>query len=98
MTELDRQSCPDCRRIVYERGPARMIEAAQVPDQVPPVEEFFRALEKKPAGRLQLADIAVRLEEYARRGSLPVPRELNDLADGLREIKVGKFATREDFL
>jgi Phage derived protein Gp49-like (DUF891) len=36
-----------------------------------------------------LADIAVVFEELGLRGTLVVPRELNELRDGLWEIKVG---------
>ncbi|WP_156056496.1 hypothetical protein [Streptosporangium roseum] len=36
-----------------------------------------------------MADILVRLERYAVTGTLAVPRELNDLRDGIREIKAG---------
>ncbi|WP_329092366.1 hypothetical protein [Streptosporangium sp. NBC_01469] len=36
-----------------------------------------------------MADIIIRLERYAATGTLAVPRELNDLRDGIREIKVG---------
>ena len=91
MPGLRRESCSDCSRIVYERGPLRMIEAAMAPRETGGVEEFFRSLEGSPTGRQQLADIAVRFEAYARDDTLSFPRQINDLADGLRELKVGKI-------
>jgi len=68
-----------------------MIEAAMAPRETGGVEEFFRSLEGSPTGRQQLADIAVRFEAYARDDTLSFPRQINDLADGLRELKVGKI-------
>ncbi|SNQ48624.1 hypothetical protein FRACA_2610010 [Frankia canadensis] len=66
-----------------------MIEAARAPSGG--VEEFLRSLEGSPAGLRDLADIAVRFEAYAHDEILSFPRQINDLADGLRELKVGKI-------
>lgn len=56
-----------------------------------PVETLLQELES--SGRRKdvqlLADMAVVFEEYGLRGTLVVPRELNELRDGLWEIKVG---------
>jgi hypothetical protein len=87
---VQRRNCPHCGRTVYECGYARIIEAARTRDGAEPVEEFFRKLEnsKRGSDTQRLADIAIIFEEYGQRGMLRVPRELNDLRDGLREIKV----------
>jgi hypothetical protein len=67
-----------------------MIEAARLPDGSAPADDFLVMLEEsKGELRRRLADIAVRFEDYAHRGTLRVPRELNDLGDGIREIKAG---------
>ena len=67
-----------------------MIEAARVPACGTPVDDFLCQLERDGRdGRLRLADLAIRFEDFARTGTLQVPRELRDLRDGIREIKAG---------
>ncbi|WP_037576828.1 type II toxin-antitoxin system RelE/ParE family toxin [Phaeacidiphilus oryzae] len=68
-----------------------MIEAAHSPG-ADLADAYLRDLEHSRSGKKldQLADIAVVFEEFAHTGELAIPRELNDLVDGLREIKVGK--------
>lgn len=85
------KSCAQCGRTVYECGHMRIIEAARTLDGEEPVEEYFRKLRNsRRKGDIQrLADIALVFEEYGRRGTLRIPRELNVLRDNLREIKAG---------
>ncbi|MDH6577570.1 hypothetical protein [Kitasatospora sp. MAP5-34] len=68
-----------------------MIEAARCPDGML-ADQWIAKLERSKSRRDldRLADIAIVFESFARRGTLEVPRELNELGDGLREIKVGK--------
>ncbi|QIY95647.1 hypothetical protein HEP87_18415 [Streptomyces sp. S1D4-11] len=68
-----------------------MIEAARCPDGCL-ADDYLTSLERsrKPRDRDKLVDIALVFEEYAHTGELAIPRELNDLVDGIREIKVGK--------
>lgn len=69
-----------------------MIEAALAADGVALADEYLAALEKSKKDRDQdhLTDIVLVFEEFARTGELIIPRELNELRDGLWEIKVGK--------
>lgn len=89
MTELTRSDCEDCGRIVYERGSDHMIEAAQVLDGSFPVEDFLTGLERsrKRVDKERLANIALLLEDYADGNELAIPRELNTLRDGIKELK-----------
>ncbi len=71
-----------------------MIECAKDGDGVAEADDYISDLELKArkgnaAALTRAADIAIRFEEYARRGSLRIPRELNELTDDLWEIKVG---------
>jgi phage-related protein len=68
-----------------------MIEAARTVDGGHPVEQYLADLERsrKPKDRDRIARIAILLEEYADNETLEVPRELNDLRDGIRELKPG---------
>ncbi|GHE43842.1 hypothetical protein GCM10017673_52480 [Streptosporangium violaceochromogenes] len=86
-----RTPCPDCGRTYYEWGAAKMIEAARTTTGECRADEFIKKLEnsRKPKDAQRLADILVRLERFAATGTLAVPRELNDLRDGIREIKAG---------
>lgn len=61
-----------------------------LPDGECPADEFLVALEnsRKPKDRDRLAAILMLFEDYAE-GELEIPRELNDLRDGVREIKAG---------
>jgi len=83
--------CPDCGRTVWEEGPRKRIEAARDRDG----EEAFNAWVQSIVGgsnaahRELLYDLAIRWEHYCKTGSLPVPRELNDLGDGIWEFKIG---------
>ncbi|GII87421.1 hypothetical protein Ssi03_54110 [Sphaerisporangium siamense] len=88
---VQRGTCPDCGRIYYEWGPAKMIEAARTRDGEYRADSFMRMLESSRSRKdeTRLADILIRFERYAHTGSLPVPRELNDLRDGIKEIKAG---------
>lgn len=67
-----------------------MIEAAHCPDGFL-VDEYISSLERsrRRKDRNALAVIALIFEEYARTGELEFPRELNNLHDGIREIKAG---------
>jgi hypothetical protein len=69
----------------------RIIEAARTRDGEEPVEEFMERLEdsKKRSEIERFADVAIVFEEYGSRGSLRIPRELNQLKDELWEIKAG---------
>ncbi len=88
------RECPACGRTIYGRGLARVIEAARTAKGNDLVDEY---LAKKPwlllRNRPQVseADVAIVFDEYARKGHLRIPKELNDLdlSIGLREIKVG---------
>ena len=88
------RGCAACGRTIYERGIARIIEAARADNGADLVEEY---LTKKPwllrrkKTQVNEADMAIVFEEYARTGTLRIPQELNDLdlSIGLREIKVG---------
>ncbi|MFJ3650505.1 type II toxin-antitoxin system RelE/ParE family toxin [Streptomyces murinus] len=66
-----------------------MIEAARIADGSCPVDEYLNALftSRKDSDRERLAKILIRFEAYARRGKLEIPRELNELRDGLWEFK-----------
>ncbi|MFF0445052.1 type II toxin-antitoxin system RelE/ParE family toxin [Streptomyces sp. NPDC004609] len=92
METVQRTTCTDCSRISYERGTALMIEAARTTEERFEADEFIAELERnhKRRGNLQrLADIAIRLEEFAERGTLRVPLQLNRLRDDLYEVKAG---------
>ncbi|MFF0387989.1 hypothetical protein ACFYS8_04750 [Kitasatospora sp. NPDC004615] len=66
-----------------------MIEAARCPDGVL-ADEWIQQLEQSKSRRAKdlLADIAIVFESFAHRGTLEIPRELNTLVDGLRELKI----------
>lgn len=68
-----------------------MIEAARSPEGHL-ADGYLASLEqsRKLKDRDKLVDIVLVFEEYAHTGELAIPRELNDLVDGIREIKVGK--------
>lgn len=68
-----------------------MIEAAICPDGAL-ADEFLRALEqsRKEKDMELLATILQVFEDFAHRDSLHFPREINDLGDGIREIKPDK--------
>ncbi|MEV6863279.1 hypothetical protein AB0M44_20020 [Streptosporangium subroseum] len=68
-----------------------MIEAARTIAGECRADAFIKKLEASRARRdaERLADILVRFERYAITGSLAIPRELNDLRDGIKEIKAG---------
>ena len=99
---VHREVCQRCSRTVYEPGRARVIEAAKTGEGAEPVEALLQELEKsgKRKDMQLLADMAVVLEEFGLRGTLVVPRELNELRDGLWELKVGElrfpFYTSDD--
>ncbi|WP_143668747.1 hypothetical protein [Streptomyces sp. b62] len=69
-----------------------MIEAAKVADGTYPCDTFLRGLEtsRKRKDRENLAVILMVLEDYAHRRELIFPREINNLEDGIRELKPGK--------
>ncbi|MFJ9674862.1 type II toxin-antitoxin system RelE/ParE family toxin [Streptomyces sp. NPDC101221] len=92
METVQRTTCTDCSRISYEQGTALMIEAARTTEGRFEADEFIADLEKnyKRRGNLQrLADIAIRLEEFAERGTLRVPLQLNHLRNDIYEVKAG---------
>ncbi|MGW5610156.1 type II toxin-antitoxin system RelE/ParE family toxin [Streptomyces sp. NPDC003753] len=66
-----------------------MIEAARIADGSSPVDEYLNALlaSRKESDQERLAKILIRFEAFARRGKLEIPRELNDLRNGLWEFK-----------
>jgi len=68
-----------------------MIEAARTVNGKSPVDDYLMALERsrKSKDRERVATIAILLEDYADHETLAVPRELNDLRDGIRELKPG---------
>lgn len=68
-----------------------MIEAARTTTGECRADEFIKKLENSRSDKdmARLADILVRLERFAMTGTLAVPRELNDLREGIREIKAG---------
>ena len=80
-----------CGRTIYEQGRERIIEAARTLAGEEPAEELLARLEA--SGRQKdverLADTVIVLEDYARKGELEMPRELNKLRDGLWELKAG---------
>ncbi|MBT2389926.1 type II toxin-antitoxin system RelE/ParE family toxin [Streptomyces sp. ISL-1] len=69
-----------------------MIEAARVSDGTYPCDDFLRGLEgsKRKKDRERLAVILIVLEDYAYRRELIFPREINNLKDGIRELKPDK--------
>lgn len=94
---VQRNTCIVCGRTVYERGQAKIIEAARAATGDEPVEEFIAKLEvaavrkkgRRETAVQRLADLADVFEDFARNGKLEVPRELNQLKDDLWEIKPG---------
>jgi hypothetical protein len=88
---VQRWRCTACGRTIYEQGRARIIEAARTRAGEEPVEELLTRLEssRKPKDVDRFADAALVLEEYAREGTLEIPRELNHLREELWEIKPG---------
>lgn len=86
---VQRIVCTSCGRTVLARGPARIIEAARTLAGDEPAEEYLAQLESssRPANLARLADIAIVFEEFARRGQLREPLELNHLEGRLWEIK-----------
>ncbi|MFF4311693.1 hypothetical protein [Streptomyces sp. NPDC001507] len=68
-----------------------MVEAARITDGVYLCDEFLRKLEesKGKKDRARLAVILMVLEDFAHRRELMFPREINDLEDGIRELKPG---------
>jgi hypothetical protein len=88
---VQRRACVQCGRTVYECGHTRMIEAARTLGGAEPVEEYLQKLEhsRRKEDAQRLADMAIVFEEYGQRGTLRIPRELNQLRDELWEIKVG---------
>lgn len=88
---LRRSECSHCGRTLYERGRVLSIEAARTLDGGEPSEDYLRKLEKSPGhGRSnvkKLAAIVICFEAYANTGELVRPRELNELEDGILEIK-----------
>jgi len=91
---VHRSTCPECGRIYYDRGPARMIEVARTRAGEVRADAFIVELERRAARGKQdalrrLSDIAIRFEEYAQMGTLRIPLELNQLTDNIWEIKAG---------
>ncbi|WP_441245597.1 type II toxin-antitoxin system RelE/ParE family toxin [Kitasatospora sp. McL0602] len=78
--------------MVYEQGAHHMIEAARMTDGRYPADEYLNSLlaSNKPAELDRLANLLIRLEHYAHRGTLEIPRELNELRDGMWEFKAGR--------
>lgn len=82
--------CEGCGRKVMESGAMFNVELALDRDGNALAEEFLNRLAGgKDADRDRFADILVRVETFARTGSLIVPRELNHLNGDLWEIKAG---------
>jgi phage-related protein len=82
--------CARCGRSFYKRGPMKTIETAKDRAGEEPAEKFISDLECSGSRkkRERAADIAVRFEDYSRTGRLRT-RDLNDLEDGIRELKAG---------
>ncbi|MGW6411051.1 type II toxin-antitoxin system RelE/ParE family toxin [Streptomyces vinaceus] len=72
-----------------------MIEAAVTEDGASPVDDYLNSLfsSGKKADLDRLAGILIRFEAYAQHGTLEIPRELNELRDGLWEFKSGRDRT-----
>lgn len=84
--------CSDCGRPVLEQGRHHVIEAAFDSLGAWPSLEYLSEYEKGNRRQRQAyADVLIRLEDFAHTGTLIIPRELNELRDGLWEIKVGKI-------
>jgi hypothetical protein len=66
-----------------------MIEAARLMDGSAPIDAFLLDLERDRELE-KLADVAVRLEDLARFGTLNVPVQLNSLGSGIFEVKAVK--------
>lgn len=64
-----------------------MIEAARTADGTSPAFDFLAGLGRRPKEIPRLAAVVMRFEELSRTGTLPIPRELNELRDGIWEIK-----------
>ncbi|MFY1696693.1 MULTISPECIES: type II toxin-antitoxin system RelE/ParE family toxin [unclassified Solwaraspora] len=72
-----------------------MVEGARLSSGKVLVEEFFESLAgrkfrdglRRVSGMDLLAAIALRFEDLARTGTLPIPRELNELRSDIWEIK-----------
>lgn len=89
MTVLLRE-CDTCGRKVVEDGATYNVELSLDRDGNALAGKFLDRLENgKDADRDRLADILVRIETFARTGTLIVPRELNFLSGDLWEIKAG---------
>ena len=88
--ETVRDGCVTCGRTVVENGATLLVEAARVIDGREPALEFMATLgEGKKKDLERLASLMFRIEHYARYGELVIPRELNELRDGLWEVKAG---------
>lgn len=87
MTVLVRLDCEACGRICFQRGGRVVIEAAWTRDHRAPSDEFLQDLEGRKRTLSLAAAVAMRFEDLARYGKLEIPRELNELRDGLWEIK-----------
>lgn len=82
--------CGDCGRKVLESGAMFNVELALDRNGHALAEDFLNRLAGgKDADRDRYADILVRVETFARTGTLVVPRELNHLSGDLWEIKAG---------
>ncbi|TDC05822.1 type II toxin-antitoxin system RelE/ParE family toxin [Actinomadura bangladeshensis] len=69
----------------------KTIEAAKDRDGAEQAANFIAKLERsrRRKDRDRIADIAVRFNDFAVNGRLRAPREINDLEDGIKEIKAG---------
>lgn len=90
MTELDFEGRCTCGRVILEAGAAKKLEAAFDQAAKHPIVSF---LQKLLDGRIRGArsdhffDLMVRIEDYCRTGHLSIPDEMNDLGDGIWELK-----------
>ncbi len=86
-------SCTVCGRILIERGEKHVIEAAfDRANQHPAVNELVAMLEHKRSGVRAIAnDMLLLIEDFADTGTAEIPRQLNELRDGIWELKAQKF-------
>lgn len=84
------QVCETCGRYVLETGVKYAIEAALDREGSPAAGEYLDSLSRgRGKGRDLVADMLIRMEQFARTGELIVPKQLNHLRAELWELKAG---------
>lgn len=89
MTVTPFTACKACGRAVLAEGRLFTIEAAWDNSSRQPAAEELASLFAKARSLTALATLTDRLQRYCTRGKLPIPEEMNDLRDELREFKGG---------